>query len=119
MGACVSFTSSAARPWPSLCSPEELTSFPESAPPASVLPPKEEGDAGMASMLETSSVRASYMFCFARAMSRDAPFPNASSMEASFFTRDTRMGTRESPSRSRSPLAKAAALIATRPSSEE
>eukprot|EP00976_Prorocentrum_cordatum_P066530 1178350-Prorocentrum_minimum.AAC.2 len=48
-------------------------------------------------------------------MSSEAPFPKASSMLASFFTKETRMGAREVPSRSKRPFANAAAVICTRP----
>jgi hypothetical protein len=52
-------------------------------------------------------------------MSSLAPLPKASSMLASFCTSDTRMGVRLVPSRSSSPLVKAAAEVCTRPSSLE
>jgi hypothetical protein len=44
-------------------------------------------------------------------MSSEAPFPKASSMLASLLTNETRMGVKLSPSRSSSPLVKAAAEV--------
>ncbi|GIL43004.1 hypothetical protein Vafri_814, partial [Volvox africanus] len=52
-----------------------------------------------------------YSASLASAMSSEAPFPNASNMDASLLTSDTRMGVKLLPSRSSMALVKAAAEV--------